>query len=54
VVAVAAAVTAALAIYTPYHSFASTALPVHVAQAVAASAAVAQRVEAADKSSGTH
>lgn len=53
-VAVAAAVTAALAIYTSYHSVGLTALPDQTAQAAAASAAVAQRLEAADKSSGTH
>lgn len=47
-VAVAAAVTAALAIYTPYHSFGLTALPDQTAHSVAASAAVAQRLEAAD------
>lgn len=54
VVAVAAAVTAALAIYSPYHSFGLTALPDQTPQAATASAAVAQRLEAADKSSGTH
>lgn len=47
-VAVAAAVTAALAIYGFYHSFTSRALPDQTAHSAAASAAVAQRLEAAD------
>jgi len=54
VVAVAAAVTATLAIYGPFHSLTLAALPDQTVQAAAASAAVAQRLEAVDKSVGTH
>jgi len=54
VVAVSAAVTATLAIYGSYHSFKLAALPDQTVQAAAASAAVAQRLEAVDKLVGTH
>ena len=53
-VAVAAAVTATLAIYGPFHSLTLAALPDQTVQAAAASAAVAQRLEAVDNSEGTH